>query len=395
MTSVVNELASFPIVDADTHILEPADIWSSRLPSKYADVMPRVELYPESGHHHWRIGEHWLSPVGQAAQAGWKEYPPSFPWEFEECDSGTYDSTDRLARMDQYGIDVQLLYPNIIGFHAAHIIELGSEVAELCVTAYNDFSIEWSSVDPRRLIPMAMLPFWDLDASVKEMKRCAELGFKGILFANKFEQIGLPRFVDPYWDPIYAAAQEMGLPINFHVGFGNWEGHLSAENMRQWREMAGEARLAAVLRGTQAPMRQSEVLGDLLVSGLCERFPRLKLVSVETGFGHLPFYLEALDWQWKAWGNRSLPLLPSEYFTRQCFCTFWFDRVSLPLLAAYPDNFMFSTDYPHPTSLSPGPCGGTELMPSDWVAEAFSAIDPALAAKALYGNAAKIYGLDL
>src|SRR5262249_9762141 len=140
-------------------------------------------------------------------------------------------------------------------------------------------------------------------------------------------------------------------------------------------------------------MAQCDVLGSLLLSGLCERFPRLKLVSVETGFGQIPFYLEALDWQWKSQGNTSLPHLPSEYFTRQCYCTFWFDRVSLPLLGSYPDNFMFSTDFPHPISLSPGPASANTLMPSDWVRSAFAGIDPSITQKAISGNAAELYRL--
>ncbi|HRE03098.1 MAG TPA: hypothetical protein PLV68_17495, partial [Ilumatobacteraceae bacterium] len=89
-----------------------------------------------------------------------------------------------------------------------------------------------------------------------------------------------------------------------------------------------------------------------------------------------------------------LPLLPSEYFRRQCYSTFWFDRVSLPLLSAYPDNFMFSTDYPHPISLSPGPCGGTDLLPSAWVADAFAGIDPVLTDKAVASNARAVYRLE-
>src|SRR5207248_748306 len=100
-----------------------------------------------------------------------------------------------------------------------------------------------------------------------------------------------------------------------------------------------------------------------------DRFPRLKLVSVESGFGHVPFYLEALDWEWLTFGNTS-PLLPSEYFRRQCYGTFWFERTTLPLLAAYPDNFMFSTDYPHATSLSPGPASPADV-PAEHVAHAF------------------------
>ncbi len=382
------------IIDADAHILEPPGIWTERLPARYADVAPRVERNPTTGHLHWRIGPHWLWSVGELAQAGWSEFPPSSPWEYEDCDPGAFDPAARLERLDEYGIDVQILYPNIVGFYAARIIELGSELSALCIRAYNDFLIDWCAADSSRLVPIAMLPFWDLDAALAEMRRCADLGFKGVLFANRFERINLPSFVSPVWDPIYATAQDLELPINFHIGFADAEDKLSAENLARRRADVGEARRAAVVRTGKLLMSQADLIGELLVSGLCERFGRLKLVSVETGFGHLPFYLEALDWQWKAWGNTSLPLLPSEYFRRQCFATFWFDRVSLGLLEHYPDNFMWSTDYPHPISLSPGPCSATDLLPSEWIDESFARVDPAVRAKALSGNAAALYGLS-
>jgi hypothetical protein len=127
---------------------------------------------------------------------------------------------------------------------------------------------------------------------------------------------------------------------------------------------------------------------------MCQRFPRLRLVSVECGFGYMPFYLEGLDWHWKAFGNRG-PMLPSYYFRRQCYGTFWFEKTTLPLLEHYPDNFMLSTDYPHGTGIAPGPASPAEAPP-DHVASAFAGNDPVLAEKALVSNDAAVYrpGVD-
>ena len=142
-------------------------------------------------------------------------------------------------------------------------------------------------------------------------------------------------------------------------------------------------------------LEQGERLGALLTSGLLERFPRLKLVSVETGFGYIPFYLEALDWHWKAYGvdTAGASLLPSEYFKRQCHGTFWFERGTLELLHQYPDNFLFSTDYPHSTGGSPGPCSPA-VQPAQYVLEAFAGIAPDVMAKAIFGNADRLYHID-
>ena len=393
--------SGWTIVDADAHVTEPPDIWTSRVPKKYADVIPRVELNPKTNHHHWKVGDRWYWPVAGAStsQAGWPEYIPSGPWEYEDADPAVYKADERLKRLDEYGVDIQILYPNLVGFISAALIPLGLEVSTMIVRAYNDFMLEWSSADSRRLIPMAMLPFWDLDSAVAELERCVGLGFKGVLFANKFERLGLPSFVDSHWDPIYAAAQEIGIPINYHVGFASLEERMAEDGGGmgfQRRNASADDRRNASRNGAVMIMGADDLLGQILVSGLCERFPTLKLVSVETGFGHIPFYLEALDWHWKTYGNHNaLPLCPSEYFKRQCYGTYWFEKAQLRDLDLYPDNFMFSTDFPHGTSVAPGPCGGTQLTPREYAAEGHAQLDPVLREKALFRNAVEIYNLDV
>ena len=380
------------IVDADAHILEPADLWTARVPARLSEFAPRVERDPKTGVSHWRVGDKWIWPVGHWAQAGWRDYPPLNPLEFSDVQPAAYDPRERLHRMDEYGLSIQMIYPNIIGFQAPLFEELGPELALTCTRAYNDFVLEWCSADKTRLIPVAMLPYWDRDASVSEMERCASLGFRAVLFANKFEQIGLPGFSEPYWDPVYAAAEEMDLPINYHIGFAvDNSSLLDADALGEKRARGAAWRRNQALASSAVSMNQCDVLGTLVTSGLCDRFPRLKLVNVETGFGHIPYYLELLDWNWRASGNRS-ELLPSEYFRRQCYGTFWFETGTLPLLSLYPDNFMFSTDYPHPTSLSPGPCSPS-LPPGEHVRQAFRRIDPVLATKALSGTAESLYKL--
>jgi predicted TIM-barrel fold metal-dependent hydrolase len=393
---ILTAAGSVPLVDADTHLVEPADLWTSRVPKKYVDAVPHVEIEPTTGHSHWRIGDTWIWPVGHWGQAGWKTYPPMCPWEYEDVQPASYDSTHRLRLLDEYGIDVQIIYPNMIGFQAPKFEALGPELSVLCTQAYNDFLLEWSSADSRRLISIAMLPYWDRDACVIEMERCIELGHKGVLFANKFERVDLPGFCEPYWDPVYAAAEAMNIPINYHIGFANPDlaERTSKTSLAESRESGPEMRPRKALGAASLLMAQCDVLGTLLTSGLCQRFPNLKLVSVESSFGQIPFYLEALDWHWKAFGNSAASLLPSEYFTRQCYGTLWFERTTLELLKNYPDNFMFSTDYPHPTSLSPGPTSPAAL-PRDHIAEGYAGLDPELVAKVICHNARNVYGLDV
>src|SRR3984893_6274644 len=160
--------AAIRVIDTDTHVTEPPDLWTSRVPRKMLDDVPHVELNPNTQHHHWRIQDHWLMAVGFYAVAGWKEHPPATPSEYEEVDPGAWKAQDRLKRMDEYGIYGQVLYPNLIGFEAPLFMRLGPELSLACTRAYNDFITEFASADTKRLIPITMLPFWDQDASVVE-----------------------------------------------------------------------------------------------------------------------------------------------------------------------------------------------------------------------------------
>jgi predicted TIM-barrel fold metal-dependent hydrolase len=135
---------------------------------------------------------------------------------------------------------------------------------------------------------------------------------------------------------------------------------------------------------------------DLILEGVCERFPRLAFVCVESGFGYVPFLLEMMDWQWhNAGAAREHPqrLLPSEYFNRQLYTTFWFETWPLVQLERFEDNVLFETDYPHGTSLVPGPCS-TSLTPREHVLTHFGNLPDRVVRKVVHDNAARLYQLD-
>jgi predicted TIM-barrel fold metal-dependent hydrolase len=389
-TLVANDLR---VIDTDTHVSEPPDLWTSRVPAKWRDVVPQTAHNPVTGRQHWKIGDAWLMGTGFYAVAGWKQFPPHGPVELDEegVDAGSWQADERLRRMDEYGIYAEILYPNLIGFESPLFMRLGDDVSLACVRAYNDFITEWASADPNRLIPITMVPYWDIDASIAEMARCRDMGHRGILFANKYEQVGLPPFIDPHWDPIYAAAQEMDLSVNFHVGFSS-STNGSAEAMGDLLANF-DPRVAA--RGTSIGiMSNADSIAAIVTSGLCDRFPSLKFVSVESGFGYITYLLESLDWHWKGYGaHLHSELLPSEYFRRQCYGSFWFETKTLALLETYPDNFMFETDYPHPTSMSPGPASPAEV-PAEHIAKYFADVAPEITRKVMHDNAALVYHLD-
>ncbi len=401
-----------PVADVDSHISEPEDLWLSRLPSKWHDQAPQVSVDPGSGLRRWRVGNAWMFPVGIYAHAGWHEFAPGCPPTLEEADPATWNAGARLARMDEYGIDVQVLYPNVMGFELLAFSEHpDQEFALACVSAYNDFQTEFAATAPDRLIPITAVPFWNLGAAISEIERNAARGHRGILWANKFENANLPAFTDKHWDPVYSLAAEADLSINFHVGF--------SRNTRSHQE--GSARIDALgqifasSRGTREnpPLFESAVrtvqfslttlLGnaptilELVTSDLPIRYPQLKFVSVESGFGYIPYLMEAVDWQWSNSGARDAQPdrpLPSEVFKRQCYGSFWFEHKTIPMLQHYPDNFMFETDFPHPTAMAPGP-GSYALVPSQKIQESLvGQLSYEVLRKVLWDNAARLYRLE-
>ena len=279
-----------------------------------------------------------------------------------------------------------------MAFHTQTFMELPDPQLQLdCVYAYNDFLVDFASADPHRLLPMMAVPYWDLEASVKEMHRCAAAGHRGLMFSNSFEKVGLPKVSDQHWDPIYETAQGLELSINFHIGFAE----RSADEFDTFVNQ--ESRAAYVKVAALAFMSNASAIAELITSGLCHRFPQVRFVAVESGCAWLPYFLEALDWEWKNSGALSENperLLPSEYFTRQIYGSFWFEHESFRrTIDLYPDNVMFETDFPHGTSLTPRP-GSYAENPKDILAKKFADIPDDLRRKALFETAARLYHVD-
>jgi uncharacterized protein len=379
------------VVDADTHLTEPVDLWTARIPARFRDQAPRVGFHEPSGTWRWLVGDRWCSLVGNYSMAGWPELPPSCPPTLDAVNPACYDANARLAHMDGEGIAVQVLYPNVIAFEGHAFMALSDDALKLaCVRTYNDYQAEFASAAPDRFVRVAMLPFWDLEESVRELRRCHAMGHHALLWAATLEKHGLPDFTHSHWDPVYAAAQDLGMSVNFHVGVGN-----TAEEIEQAMNRTDYDPAFQTARSSMSFVSNVRTIGMLLTSGLCDRFPELDFVSVESGFGYIPFLLDSLDWQWRGTGaDRRYParLLPSEYFRRQVYAMFWFEKDTLELLTKYQDNVMFETDFPHPTCLHPGPASFSP-SPAEVIRRDTAIVGEAVMRKVLHDNAARVYHL--
>jgi predicted TIM-barrel fold metal-dependent hydrolase len=380
----------YAVADVDSHIIEPADLWTSRVSAKWGDLVPHVRWHERRQEDFWYIGDRKLYGAGAFAQAQWREYPPSHPPSLDQALPAAIDAHERLAYLDEMGIYYQVLYPNIVGFHShVFMTEMPRELATECIRAYNDWLTEFCSADPVRLVPMMMLPFWDIDTSLAEMVRCHEMGHKGILFAAQYHKVGLPRLIDDHWEPLLSQAQEMDLSMNFHIGF-----LASADDLKgavdQSKKIDFTKESSLMLLGN------AQNVAEVILTGVCHRYPDLKFVSVENGAGWLPFLGESMDWQWLNVGaHKDYPdrLLPSEYLRRQIYGMYWFEQASVrSVIDQLEDNLMFETDFPHATSLSPGPASESP-SPRDVIERSLAGLPDATVAKVLQHTATNLYHL--
>jgi predicted TIM-barrel fold metal-dependent hydrolase len=376
---------TYQIIDVDTHLTEPHDVWTSRVAAKHRDRVPRVEQV--EGRDLWFLGDQRIGAVGPTAPAGFDRHMPDMPAGYDEILRAAFDPRARLQLMDDRGVWAEVLYPNVAGFGGQKFLMLDDrELMYECVRAYNDFQTDWVSVAPGRLIPTMATPFWDVDDCVREIERCAALGFRAVNFTGEPQVFGLPFLGEDHWDPFWAAACDHDMVVSFHIGSGefNWD-HKRTET-RGFTE-------AYALQSVQLFHKNGLQVCDLLVSGVLPRFPRLRVVSVESGIGWIPFTFEALDYQFLEGGGfearPEFKKLPSEYFADQVYATFWFEEVAprdmigttIPV-----DNVLFETDFPHPTCLYDDV--------ADKIARSLATLTEDVRRKLLWDNAAALYRIE-
>jgi predicted TIM-barrel fold metal-dependent hydrolase len=308
--------------------------------------------------------------------------------QFEQVHLGSSDVKARLAVMDEAGIHAQIVYPNILGFGGQAAAKVDRALSLECVRIYNDAMAELQADSGERLFPMALLPWWDVAASVKETERCAAMGLRGInINSDPHYQVDangdpIPDLGHAHWYPLWEACVDNKLPVNFHIG--------ASETSIDWMGQQGWPSLSRDLRsgisGAMLFFNNGKTVSNLIYSGVLDRYKDLKFVSVESGIGWVPFLMEALDYQLEEIAEgKSFDKKPSEYFKSNFYACFWFEKkdVSDMLHKVGIDNCLFETDFPHPTS----------LYPIDNLEERLSALTAEDRAKVLSLNAAKLYNI--
>jgi predicted TIM-barrel fold metal-dependent hydrolase len=302
------------LISADSHVIEDPHFWEQRLPASFKAQAP---VFPERE----------VGGLFQAHPGGW-------------------DPHERVKEMAVDGVSGEVLYPSF----ALDLFGLqDAALQEACFRVYNDWIVEYCAVAPERLYGVACIPTYDIDHGVAELQRCRKAGLPAALVW----QAPPPElaFATDHYERLWAAAQDLEVPISLHILTGQpfpWPRPVNRGGRRQAFQTMRSAVNSKLLYASNA-------MSDLIMTGVLERYPRLKFVLVENEVSWIPFYLGQYDKYWSR-GNLDSPLtmLPSEYFFRQFYATFFNDPPARWIFGNWADNnLMWSNDYPHPNSTWP------------------------------------------
>lgn len=360
------------IISVDDHVIEPASVWTDRIPSKYQGVAPRVvrasvkEMTFQGGKFSavpnepgdpgepvdWWFYEDLRRPLTRLDTAvGFSRDDVILKGiNYDEMRQGSYKLAERLADMDTNKVEASLCYPTFPRFCGQTFAEADDkDLALLCVRAYNDWMVEeWCRPSQGRLIPLIIVPLWDPQLAAAEIRRNAARGVHAVCFSEIPPNLGLPSIHDEngYWLPFFDACNETHTTINMHIGSGS--------RMPSTSDDAPPA-VSSTLTFANCCFSMT----DWLMSGHFTTFPNLKIAYAEGQVGWIPYILERADTVWeenRGWGGIADKVLepPSELFRKHVYGCFFDDAFGLRSLDDIGvNNVTYETDYPHSDSTWP------------------------------------------
>jgi predicted TIM-barrel fold metal-dependent hydrolase len=333
-------MRAYRLIDADCHTLEPAHIWREWLPRPFHDRAPQL-VKDEEGGDAWSFGAGKpLMYIGLVATPGlrfeeikWRGYT------YDRIRKGCWDGKARLEDMDQDGVDAEFLFPSQRTMY--HFMgNPDVEFHRAGVRAYNDWlHDEFCANAPLRLFGLAQMPNLGVEEAIAELRRCKDKGMRGAILTawpNGGDTLGSED------DRFFAAAEELEMPISIHI-------RIVLPSRKATGALEGPAAIANMALAGMSLF--PEVMCEIIMGGVHDRFPRLTFLGVETDVGWIPAALEQLDefyWRNRAHTGIAIRRLPSEYFHDHWCCTFIHDRHGVRnRYEVGVRNMAWSTDYPH------------------------------------------------
>ena len=375
-------MPGYRIISADNHVFEPPDLWLSRVEPKFRNRAPCVVR--EEDADWWYVdGKKVGTGFGfGGAQVGRRfEEPEKLTAAdvFENVRPGGYIPEEQIKDMDMDGVDVSIIYPTL-GLQLFR--QPDSELLTAIFRAYNDWLADFCSASPQRLTAIAMINVDDVQVGVKEMERCRGKGFVGAMIPVYPPEDR--RYDSPEYEPIWAAAQDLEVPLSLHLG------------TNRSVALAGAVAAGGVSSRNSLQTNQDHYvrmsLSDIIFCGVFERYPKLQVGAVEHEVSWAPYFLDRMDYTYDQrytgiGGYRFKDdMRPSDYFRRNVFIGFQEDGLGIRLRDIIGvDSLQWGSDYPHQESTFPRSREILEEILADCTEE-----EKAMIAG---GNAARVYRL--
>jgi predicted TIM-barrel fold metal-dependent hydrolase len=341
----------YRIVSVDDHLIEPPDTFEGRMPTALADRAPRI-VTSADGRQVWEYEGNRYPNIGLNAVVG----RPRNEWSmdaanFDEMRRGCWDIHARVADMDLAGITASVCFPSLIAGFSGSVFSQSQdpELGLACVRAWNDWHHEvWAGTYPGRIIPTQIAWLLDPEVAASDVRSNAERGFRALSFAEMPARLGLPSLHSGHWDPLLKACEETDTVACLHTGSSSWVPLPSDDPPFE-------------LLPTLFSMNAYIAAADWLWSGVCTRFPGLRIAMSEGGLGWVNMLADRVDYvlDHSASGSESGvwrdPRKPSEVLATN----FWFCSIDDPsslgaVLDRFgPDHVMLEVDYPHADSTWP------------------------------------------
>jgi predicted TIM-barrel fold metal-dependent hydrolase len=308
----------FAILDADAHVVEPGEVFADFAP-------PGTAVFDLPA----------TTPVQLCGDVELLR---------DQLDAG-FDAPSYLRAMDAQGIDAAVLFPSM-GLFVPFLPELDADASAAACRAYNDWITDYCATDPTRLTGVGVVPREPARAAV-EAERVAGLGLPGVLVRPN--HLGGDYLDAPSWAPLYATLAETGGVLAVHEALGLRAGTTIGSD----RFTSFTARHAC-----SHPLEQMTAMVALLLGGVLERHPSLRVAFLESGTGWLPYWLARLD-EHREWMRDTecadLMLSPTEYFARQCVISSDpEDTLAATVIEQVgADHVIWASDFPHPDAAFP------------------------------------------
>ncbi len=369
-----------PVVDCDSHVMEPANLWQNYLEPKYRDRAIRIEEI--DGIETLIIGEQKMLE-GRLAGLGGAHLPRDQVFTgnmkyTDGCEPASYDPRARCKMLDEWQVDAGVLFPTI-GILPFPLDDM--DLNSAYCRAYNRWQAEFYQQAKDRVIPIAIVNWHDVNSAVEELSRCIKQGFRGVFVPP--EVVDGVRPGESHFDRIWALCEEAKIPGCLHVivRFGG-----AAVPFAAWQETGPGATFSF---GLGATGQLIPAMTSIVVDGVFDRFPALKIVSVEAGCGYAAYLMDRLDEKhqfFKDFNLTPLKLRPSEYIQRNCYFVAEPEERSIDAMLTLvgEDRILWGSDYPHIDSTLEAP---------NLIRTSVKNLSPTRREAVLGTNAVKVFGL--